>query len=77
MFTSMLLAFAFNAIKSETTRISENRLFQVLALYTILEELCRLNLKFGDAAVNPALSSFYIMFEISQYQTPNRIYDSY
>ena len=75
--TSMLLVLAFTSIKAEVTRLSDNRLFQAFSVYTTLIAVTSLNVRFGDAGINPALSAFYIMFEVSQYQYPNTEYESF
>ena len=76
-FTSTLLVLAFTSIKSPVTRLSDNKLFQVFAFYYVLRAITAINIKFGSAGINPALASFYIMLEVSQYQPPNTDYDPF
>ena len=76
-FTSTLLVLAFTSIKSPVTRLSDNKLFQVFAFYYVLRAITVINVKFGSAGINPALASFYIMLEVSQYQPPNTDYDPF
>ena len=71
LITSMLLVLAFASIKSKDIAISENKLFQVGAIWIMLQAVVDLNSRFGTIGINPAMASMYIFFETTQYNAPN------
>ena len=76
-FTSTLLVLAFTTIKSPVTRLSDNKFFQVFAMFKIMQAICWMNFNFGDAGINPAIASFYIMLECFVFKAPNDSYDAF
>mmetsp|Transcript_22472 Transcript_22472/g.27707 ORF Transcript_22472/g.27707 Transcript_22472/m.27707 type:complete len:151 (-) Transcript_22472:124-576(-) len=75
LLTSTILSLGFCAIKHEKTRVTEDGLLNAALIvgYSIATTAV-LNLNFGDAGFNPALSSAYILFETTQFDTPNDKY---
>ena len=71
------MTLAFTSIKSEETRLSDNKLFQAFSINSVYVAVAAMASKFGDTGLNPALSAFYIMLEVSQYDTPNTYYEAY
>ena len=71
MLTCMVLVLAFTSIKSKEIAISDNKLFQVGAIWIVLSTVAQVNTFFGSVGINPALASMYVFFETTQYNYPN------
>ena len=68
--SSFILILAFKAVRGSTA-LSNNKLYQVFAIYWIIEGIKSMNILFGPIGFNPALASGYIFFETTQFNFPN------
>lgn len=63
LITSIFLVVCFISIKNERTQLTDNKLFQALAITLLMGAVAGINSLFGSVGFNPALALAYIVFE--------------
>ena len=74
--SGIILSLAFTTIKGKSTQLTDNHTLQALSIILVLIGITGMNSKFGAIGYNPALASGYIMFETTQYDSPNNFFDN-
>ena len=75
--SSMILSLGYVSIKSKHTRLCDDNLINCLFIFFLLIGVVELNAFFGTAGLNGALSAAYILFETTQFKTPNKVVPAY
>lgn len=75
--SSMILSLGYTSIKSLHTRLCDDNLVNCTLIFLFLSTCYSLDALFGSAGLNTALTTAYIIFEVSQYKTPNTVTEGY
>ena len=74
--TSIIVGTAFCTLKNDDSVLGKDVVLKILAFTFVLQGVQSCNDLFGTFGYNPALACMWVAYEVTQYESPNKSYDS-